>query len=49
MSGNKHIGYFYEKEISWLTQYLSLDKIEQGLPSGVVVWMIISLARPSVL
>ena len=49
MSGNKHIGYFYEKEISWLTQYLSLDKIEQGLPSGVVVWMIVSLARPSVL
>ena len=46
MSGNKHIGYFYrKKKTSWLTQYWSLDKIEQGLPCGVVVWKIVSLAQ----
>ena len=42
MTGNKHMGYFYEK-------YRSLDEIEQGLPCGVVVWKIVSLARSSAL
>ena len=49
MFGNKHIGYFYEKENFMGDTYRSLDKIEQGLPCGVVVWKIVSLARSSVL
>ena len=50
MTGNKHMGYFYEKENFMADSIPKLiDEIEQGLPCGVVVWKIVSLARSSAL
>ena len=54
MSGNKHKGYFYEKENFMAytvlnVPYLSADKIKHGLPCGFVVWKIVSLARSFIL